>query len=742
MRPTVLPRTRGFSTSAHAPAHPLEPMTPVHDGDQAAPGVRMSRSRTSTPARLRPYVVRAFEGDATPHRPSVRGRVARRIAGALAAVAAVLALIPALAGTSLPSLSVSCDPTRVGVETTCRATITQPASTTGTSTDGLQTAKPIASGVFSRDNIPTTASPIHVITKKIHWDTLEPTRDAVTLWPIESVLATAASRGFDGVRLRFSFGVDAPAWAKQIGDGPIDYLETQSNTMTTIPDIWDPAYQAEVQELMAAVAARYDDDPRVLLVFASGAQTYYSEPFIRGISSLQNRKNLLAAGYTKALDLAAQKWQLDIMRIFHRTPIGLAYNPWQYINPDGSAGASIAYMAEVMDYQLSLFGDRTVLQNNSLRSSYISDPPPMYDEFLARLGAPGTTQYQVAGATRIGDADATMKWAINYLKASGVELVNGYQDIYTDAQLVDYDTALKANEPSIPPPTTDTYTASWTTSGNGTFSGRSCAADATGVTTCTVRYLPGSGSAGEHTISAVASGSAISVGPVSTALQVWRRASATTLTCATPIPTGGKSRCTATVSDATGGQASAPGGTVRIDVDGAATGSCTLGAASGSTSACDVDVTAATGTHQVSAAYAGDVDHRTSASEAAPLTVEAPVEEPPVDPPAEEPPPEEPPAPPADTTAPQVEIVSPADGASIVRGTTVPLTATPSDDTGVVRVVFEVNGSTRCTLTQPEWSCAWTAPRGKTGTFTIAVTAFDAVGNSSSDQISVTTVKA
>lgn len=639
---------------------------------------------------------------------------------------------PAIGDTGV-DVAVTCDPTRVGVATTCRATIAETNPTTGTSslpTEGMP--KSIARGVFTRDNFPPAGSPIRIITKKIYWDTLEATRDVVTLAPIESVLDTAESRGFDGVRLRFSFGADAPQWAKAIGDGPIDYLEAQSDTQTTIPDIWDPAYQAEVEELMVAVAARYDADPRVLLVFASGAQTYYSEPFMRGISAQQNRTNLLAAGYTKALDQAAQRWQLDIMRVFRQTSVGLAYNPWQFINPDGSAGVSVAYAAEVMDYHLSLFGDRTVLQNNSIRSSYIADPPAIYAEFLSRLDDPGTTQYQVAGATRVGDADATMHWAIDYLKASGVELVNGYPTFHTDAELIEYDAALTGD--TTPPVTHD---VSWSASGNGTFSGSSCEAGGVGETTCTVRYQPGPGSAGEHTITATYSGSAISTGSVSTLLRVSPRLSATTLTCATPVPAGTKSSCAANVSDKSGGQVSAPMGTVRIVVDGVVSASCELAGASGSASGCTVDVVAASGTQQVTARYGGDTDHAPSASGAIPLTGDAPPEEPP----SEEPPPEEPPAPPADTTAPVVQILSPADGTAIQKGRTIKVVATATDDVGVINVEFAADGVVICSdVETTAMSCAWSVPkRGSTG-FTVTVTARDAAGNVGTQQIAIVVV--
>ena len=305
--------------------------------------------------------------------------------------------------------------------------------------------KTIVKGVFTRDGIPAAANPVRVATVKVRWADLEPAPGARTLEPILDALAAAEARGLDGVRLRPMFGADAPAWAKQLGAGPIPYAEPQGRTQTSIPDIWAPAYQAAVESELDFLCDGVDHDPRLRLIFATGAMTYYGEPFIRGTSDARNRAAFLAAGYTKAKDAAAQKWQLDAMGRWRTTPIGLSYNAWQFVDADGSAGSSISYMAEVMDHQLALFGERTVLQNNSIRASYISSPPPIYAEFVERLSAPGQTQFQVAGATRVGDAGAVMDWAIDHLEATGVELVNGYGSFHTDAELRDYDARLKAN---------------------------------------------------------------------------------------------------------------------------------------------------------------------------------------------------------------------------------------------------------------------------------------------------------
>lgn len=304
--------------------------------------------------------------------------------------------------------------------------------------------KAIARGVFTRDNMPPAGTPVRIATKKVYWKDIEPSQGSKSRTPILSVLDQAQGRGLEGVRLRPTLGAYAPTWAKNLANGPITMFESQGGTSFTMPDLWSPEYQTAVESLFTWMATQFDNDPRVLAVFASGAMTYYAEPFIRNINTQQNRDNMLAAGYTRAEDEALQKWQLDIMSGFTKTPIGLAYNPFQFVNANGSAGSSLAYTAEVMDYHLGAFGVRTILQNNSIRSSYIASPPPLYAEFLSRLSEPGTTSYQVAGATRVGNADATMNWAIDYLEASGVELVNGYTNFHTNAELADYDARLRA----------------------------------------------------------------------------------------------------------------------------------------------------------------------------------------------------------------------------------------------------------------------------------------------------------
>ena len=70
-----------------------------------------------------------------------------------------VSVYPAIGDTGVDA-AVTCDPTRVGVATTCQATIAETDPTTGSSwlpTAGMP--KPIAQGVFTRDNFPPAGPP-------------------------------------------------------------------------------------------------------------------------------------------------------------------------------------------------------------------------------------------------------------------------------------------------------------------------------------------------------------------------------------------------------------------------------------------------------------------------------------------------------------------------------------------------------------------------------------------------------
>ncbi len=90
----------------------------------------------------------------------------------------------------------------------------------------------------------------------------------------------------------------------------------------------------------------------------------------------------------------------------------------------------------------------------------------------------------------------------------------------------------------------------------------------------------------------------------------------------------------------------------------------------------------------------------------------------------------------SDTTPPTVTITSPS-GGSTVSGTTT-VTASASDNVGVDRVEFKVDGALKYTDYSAPYSFNWDTTTATDGTHTVSAVAFDAAGNSATDSVSVT----
>ena len=69
----------------------------------------------------------------------------------------------------------------------------------------------------------------------------------------------------------------------------------------------------------------------------------------------------------------------------------------------------------------------------------------------------------------------------------------------------------------------------------------------------------------------------------------------------------------------------------------------------------------------------------------------------------------------ADNIAPTVAITNPAINAIVARKSNVTITATATDNVGVTRVEFSVNGSLQCTDTAAPYSCVWRVPNPMNG---------------------------
>jgi len=91
-----------------------------------------------------------------------------------------------------------------------------------------------------------------------------------------------------------------------------------------------------------------------------------------------------------------------------------------------------------------------------------------------------------------------------------------------------------------------------------------------------------------------------------------------------------------------------------------------------------------------------------------------------------------------DNIAPTVSITNPANGAIVARKSTITIAATATDNVGVTRVDFLVNGALQCSDTTAPYNCAWRVPGAMNKTHQLQARAFDQAGNSGTATIQVT----
>ena len=82
-----------------------------------------------------------------------------------------------------------------------------------------------------------------------------------------------------------------------------------------------------------------------------------------------------------------------------------------------------------------------------------------------------------------------------------------------------------------------------------------------------------------------------------------------------------------------------------------------------------------------------------------------------------------------DNAAPTVSITSPANGSTVARKSTVTITATASDNVGVTRVEFYVDGTLKGTDTTVPYAYTWKVPPQAGRTYQLQAKAYDAAGN-------------
>lgn len=91
-----------------------------------------------------------------------------------------------------------------------------------------------------------------------------------------------------------------------------------------------------------------------------------------------------------------------------------------------------------------------------------------------------------------------------------------------------------------------------------------------------------------------------------------------------------------------------------------------------------------------------------------------------------------------DTIAPTVEITNPLNGAVVKRSSTITISVNATDNIGVTKVEFFVDGGLKCSDTTIPFSCTWKVPGKANTTYVLKAVAWDEALNSSSHTIQVT----
>src|SRR5438093_1959537 len=170
---------------------------------------------------------------------------------------------------------------------------------------------------------------------------------------------------------------------------------------------------------------------------------------------------------------------------------------------------------------------------------------------------------------------------------------------------------------------TPTGSVGFSSSGTGTFSAPSCTLSGTGASaSCSVNYTPTTRNGGTHTITGSHGGDASHNTSFNTFyMTVTPRATTTAVTCnSATVVVNQQTMCSATVTDTSPGTVITPSGTVSFTSSGTGifSSSCTLGG-TGASANCNVNYTPTafgTGTHTITASYAGDTAHQTSSGSA------------------------------------------------------------------------------------------------------------------------------
>lgn len=184
------------------------------------------------------------------------------------------------------------------------------------------------------------------------WKQLQPSEGYFDWSVMENWLANLPPGRKTWLRLDASIRADqslTPEWVFQAG---ARWVPHTVNGSVKVPVYWDPIFKAKWERTIAALAARYDGDPRLAGVEVNG-QGHYGEmvPEWERIFN-GDKQTWVHAGYNDQHWIEHQKWAIDMyLKYFKKTPVSV-----QVVNDGALWGASPA--RPVLDYAVQKYGMR------------------------------------------------------------------------------------------------------------------------------------------------------------------------------------------------------------------------------------------------------------------------------------------------------------------------------------------------------------------------------------------------
>jgi hypothetical protein len=267
----------------------------------------------------------------------------------------------------------------------------------------------------------------------VTWAQLQPTQQTVVSRGNVIDTALAHFRAYNMkhpqspllVRLRVWPGINAPAWAKQIG-GPAIKIRRNSGAnrgLVNVGRYWSPQYSAAWQRLQQQLAALYDSDPLIASVTMASCAAQTTEPIVP-TGDPESLRNLYAAGLNDAAMRSCLTHALDDYSAWKQTPIDWAFNPYSdkdatQQTPPGDIKPDPAFTTSLMAGCRSRLGDRCILTQMAINCPVEPKLSYIYDG-MRKLGGPVSLETQ-APSRISGSWDAVVRQSIAF-GAQSVEL--------------------------------------------------------------------------------------------------------------------------------------------------------------------------------------------------------------------------------------------------------------------------------------------------------------------------------